>query len=31
MTPPRFFKTAGNFGTWLEKNHETATALWVGY
>jgi uncharacterized protein YdeI (YjbR/CyaY-like superfamily) len=31
MTPPRFFKTADNFGTWLEKNHATATELWVGY
>jgi uncharacterized protein YdeI (YjbR/CyaY-like superfamily) len=28
---PRFFKTPRAFRTWLEKNHETATELWVGF
>lgn len=27
---PRFFKSAAAFRTWLEKNHATATELWVG-
>jgi len=27
---PRFFKTATDFGAWLEKNHDSATELWVG-
>ena len=28
---PEFFKTPADFGTWLEKNHATATELWVGF
>ena len=28
---PKFFRTPANFGTWLEKNHATATELWVGF
>ena len=28
---PKFFRTATDFGTWLEKNHATATELWVGF
>jgi uncharacterized protein YdeI (YjbR/CyaY-like superfamily) len=28
---PEFFQTAGDFRTWLEKNHATATELWVGF
>jgi uncharacterized protein YdeI (YjbR/CyaY-like superfamily) len=28
---PKFFRTAGNFRTWLEKNHSTATELRVGF
>jgi len=28
---PQFFKTPTDFGTWLEKNHATATELWVGF
>ena len=28
---PEFFQTPADFGTWLEKNHATATELWVGY
>jgi uncharacterized protein YdeI (YjbR/CyaY-like superfamily) len=28
---PKFFRTPADFGTWLEKNHETATELWVGF
>jgi uncharacterized protein YdeI (YjbR/CyaY-like superfamily) len=31
MTPPRFFTTPAKFGTWLEKNHESATELFVGF
>ena len=31
MTPPRFFQTPAKFGDWLEKNHERATELWVGF
>lgn len=27
---PRFFKSPTSFRTWLEKNHATATELWVG-
>ena len=28
---PKFFRTSADFRTWLEKNHETATELWVGF
>ncbi len=28
---PKFFQTPADFGTWLEKNHATATELWVGF
>jgi len=28
---PEFFHTPADFGTWLEKNHATATELWVGF
>jgi uncharacterized protein YdeI (YjbR/CyaY-like superfamily) len=28
---PEFFQTAGDFRSWLEKNHATATELWVGF
>jgi uncharacterized protein YdeI (YjbR/CyaY-like superfamily) len=28
---PRFFATADAFRRWLEKNHDTADELWVGY
>jgi len=28
---PKFFRTSADFQTWLEKNHATATALWVGF
>ena len=33
MTPkkPRFFSTPDAFRGWLEKNHETAEELWVGF
>lgn len=31
MAPPRFFQTPAKFGAWLEKNHESATELWVGF
>ena len=31
MTPPRFFQTPAKFGDWLQKNHEHATELWVGF
>lgn len=27
---PRFFKSAAAFRAWLERNHATATELWVG-
>lgn len=27
---PRFFKSPAEFRAWLEKNHATATELWVG-
>ncbi|MGH2653898.1 MAG: YdeI/OmpD-associated family protein [Actinomycetota bacterium] len=28
---PRFFATPARFRTWLERNHETAAELWVGF
>jgi len=28
---PKFFRTAADFRTWLEKNHATATELWIGF
>ena len=28
---PEFFQTPADFGTWLEKNHATATEFWVGF
>jgi uncharacterized protein YdeI (YjbR/CyaY-like superfamily) len=28
---PKFFQTPANFETWLEKNHATATELWIGF
>jgi len=28
---PEFFQTPADFKTWLEKNHATATELWVGF
>jgi uncharacterized protein YdeI (YjbR/CyaY-like superfamily) len=28
---PKFFRTPADFGFWLEKNHATATELWVGF
>jgi uncharacterized protein YdeI (YjbR/CyaY-like superfamily) len=28
---PKFFKTPADFRSWLEKNHATATELWVGF
>lgn len=28
---PKFFRTPEHFRTWLEKNHATATELWVGF
>lgn len=31
MGSPRFFSTPARFRAWLEKNHETARELWVGY
>lgn len=31
MTPLCFFSTPAKFGAWLEKNHESAKELWVGY
>lgn len=31
VSPPRFFATPANFRAWLEKHHETATELWVGF
>jgi uncharacterized protein YdeI (YjbR/CyaY-like superfamily) len=27
----KYFKSANDFRTWLEKNHATATELWVGF
>lgn len=31
MAPPCFFQTPAKFGDWLQKNHEHATELWVGF
>jgi uncharacterized protein YdeI (YjbR/CyaY-like superfamily) len=28
---PRFFRTQKEFRTWLERNHDTAKEMWVGY
>jgi uncharacterized protein YdeI (YjbR/CyaY-like superfamily) len=28
---PRFFRTKSEFASWLERNHDRATELWVGY
>ncbi len=28
---PKFFRTPEDFQIWLEKNHTTATELWVGF
>jgi uncharacterized protein YdeI (YjbR/CyaY-like superfamily) len=28
---PRFFKTPRSFRTWLEKNHDRVSELWVGF
>jgi uncharacterized protein YdeI (YjbR/CyaY-like superfamily) len=28
---PRFFRSQPEFTSWLEKNHDRATELWVGY
>jgi uncharacterized protein YdeI (YjbR/CyaY-like superfamily) len=28
---PKFFRTHADFRTWLEKNHATATELWIGF
>jgi uncharacterized protein YdeI (YjbR/CyaY-like superfamily) len=28
---PKFFRTPADFRAWLEKNHATATELWVGF
>ena len=28
---PKFFQTPADFRAWLEKNHATATELWVGF
>ena len=28
---PRFFRTQSEFSSWLERNHDTARELWVGY
>jgi uncharacterized protein YdeI (YjbR/CyaY-like superfamily) len=28
---PKFFRTPADFRTWLEKNHPTATEVWVGF
>jgi uncharacterized protein YdeI (YjbR/CyaY-like superfamily) len=28
---PKFFRTAADFRIWLEKNHATATELWIGF
>jgi len=28
---PKFFRTPEDFRSWLEKNHATATKLWVGF
>lgn len=31
MGSPRFFSAPARFRAWLEKNHESASELWVGY
>ena len=31
MTSPRFFRKPADFRTWLDKNHERAAELWVGF
>ena len=28
---PLFFRTGAEFGAWLERNHDSASELWVGY
>ena len=28
---PRFFRTQSEFSSWLERNHDSAKELWVGY
>ena len=28
---PKFFRTPADFESWLEKNHTTATEVWVGF
>lgn len=28
---PRFFRTQAEFASWLERNHDSASELWVGY
>jgi len=28
---PRFFATTARFRAWLERNHDTAAELWVGF
>jgi uncharacterized protein YdeI (YjbR/CyaY-like superfamily) len=28
---PRFFRTQAEFSSWLERNHDRATEVWVGY
>src|SRR5438552_1183096 len=28
---PKFFRTPSSFRAWLEKNHEAATQVWVGF
>lgn len=28
---PRFFRSPQEFRAWLERNHDTATELWIGY
>jgi len=31
LVETKFFRTPADFRTWLEKNHATATELWVGF
>jgi uncharacterized protein YdeI (YjbR/CyaY-like superfamily) len=31
VTKPRFFRTQSELAAWLERNHDTAEELWVGY
>jgi uncharacterized protein YdeI (YjbR/CyaY-like superfamily) len=31
MRKPKFFKSSDEFARWLEKNHDSADELWVGY